>query len=295
MTELNNIVYLGPESSFSHICALEIAKLFPSNKLQSVASISGIKEFIKNNEDAFGVFPVENSLGGSVPETLDGILTQKEDIKVLLEFVLKIDHCLLSFGEKSKIQEVRAHYQAFNQCENYLNKNFPDCHKQEFPSNSAAIESLTKLNLNEQKTIASIGSLEAAKKFNIPVLEKQINDSSENYTRFWLIGRESSFNINQKSEQNLCSLAFRIPRDEPGGLMKVLETFASRQINLTKIESRPTKGRLCEYTFFIDFLAPIDWDFQKGQILNIVGSVCSYARFLGYYPVFPAGDNRFES
>lgn len=290
---LHNIFFLGPEGSYSHSCALKLKEIITQVSLEPLVSISAIKEAVACNKEAMGLFPVENSLGGSVTETLDGLLNQSEDTKVLLEYVMKIEHCLLGFGKKQELQEIRAHYQAFNQCEEYLKKNFSKFKRSEFPSNSAAVESLASLDSAQQNTYAAIGSMEAAKRFNVPIIENQINDSSENYTRFWLIGHKGPLSLINESKQYLCSLAFQIPRDEPGGLLKVLQVFASRSINLTKIESRPTKGRLCEYTFYIDFLAPDNWKEEGKEIIKNIQSICSLFRFLGHYSVFPHKDNRF--
>lgn len=294
----NNLIYslgfLGPEGSFSHICALEVAEQLGIQNLIPHQNISAIRHSLSVDELTFALMPLENSLGGSVPESLDGFLLAPSSVTVLLEKVLKIEHCLVGFSkELSTVKEVRAHFQAFAQCDNYLKKNFPGVSLHEMTSNSAAAKSLLDLSELERSSTLAICAKEAAEFYQLPILQPLINDSPDNVTRFWLLGK-TPLPSNVSNSQKLTSLAFRIPQDLPGGLMKVLATLANRKINLSKIESRPTKGRLCEYTFFIDFINPLNWPAIEETVLKEIQNNCSYLRFLGTYSVFPLGDLRFE-
>ncbi len=274
--------YLGPEGSYSHICAKKIAEVFALSPLIPYKTISEIYKALEQKEINFGLLPVENSLGGSVPETLDNLLFAPQSLQVRLEWVLMIEHCLIGFD--LNINEIRAHFQAFAQCDNYLNKYYANANKKEMSSNSSAALSL----LNEKENKAAICSKEAAELYKIPIIAEKINDFTENFTRFWLAGWE---NLPPKNNnQNLISLAFRIPQDLPGGLVRVLGPIAERGINLSKIESRPTKSRLCEYSFYIDLINSSKAD---QELLKELQSLCSYFKFLGNYPVWPLNDLRF--
>lgn len=275
--------YLGPEGSYSHICAKQIAKTFALNHLIAFKNIAEIYGAIAEKQINFGLLPVENSLGGSVPETLDYLLFAPQSLQVRLEWVLKIEHCLIGFDKK--IEEIRAHFQAFAQCEKFLQANYSQAQKKEMPSNSAAALSL----LTEKQNKAAICSQEAAELYNIPVLAHKINDFTENFTRFWLVGWEDLPKQNYH-KQNLISLAFRIPQNTPGGLVKVLNPIAQLNINLSKIESRPTKGRLCEYSFYIDL---INSEKVDQNLLENLQNLCAYFKFLGNYSVWPLEDLRF--
>ena len=294
------IAYLGPEGSFSHLCALKLSDcLIETPEFKAYSSILRLKEALSHKEVVFALFPLENSLGGSVPETLDALLSLPPNCQVELEWVLRIEHCLVGFGSDfSAITEIRAHFQAFAQCEAFLRHNFPQAKLSEWSSNSAAATSLLNLPEAEKIKTLAICSSEAANLYSIPVLRQTINDFPDNNTRFWLLSRldeQLNFKAPQGNSQSLTSLAFRIPQDEPGGLMRVLAILAARDINLSKIESRPTKGRLCEYTFFIDFINPANWTELKDTIIGEISSQSSYFRFLGSYPVLPLNDQRFNS
>jgi prephenate dehydratase len=313
---ISKLLYLGPAGSFSHICALEIVNFFeqtakdahsseikPLIKLEDFQlldfpSINSVREGIEessNNEKIFGLLPVENSLGGSVPETLDGLIKGSQSVEVRLEWVMHVEHCLVGFGNINDIKEIRAHYQAFAQCDDFLKKSFSNnFEKKEMTSNSAAALSLLDMKSdNNNKQIAAICSKEAAEMYKIPIIQKGINDSQNNYTRFWLISK-SPLRVEQSEKTNtLTSLAFRIPQNVPGGLMRVLDCLVKRNINLSKIESRPTKGKLCEYTFFIDFVNPANWSEIQEEVCEEVKNICSNFYFLGNYSVLPAGDFRF--
>ena len=290
------LYYLGPEGSFSHIVANQILNTIEQNySLEPVQSISDLFKHNFTSTQDLALIPIENSLGGSVGESFDKLLISPVDIEVKLEWVCLIEHYLIGFGKLTDINEIRAHYQAFAQCENFINNNWQglELNKKEMSSNSAAVKSL--LAENKAKNIAAIGAKEAAELYKIPIIEAKIHDFSDNQTRFWLIGySENKIKTKLPNYNYLNSLIFRIPQDEPGSLMKILNCLAKRKINLCKIESRPTKGRLCEYNFIIDFVSPNNWQNTRQIILEEIQSFCSYIRFLGNYPVLPLNDLRFD-
>jgi prephenate dehydratase len=285
-----SIAYLGPQGSFSYICASGLSKLLAIGPLKAYDNITLAIKALDVAEADFALLPIENSLGGSVPEALDGFIKSDQKNYIQLEWVLPIEHALLGFGSLGQVKEVRGHFQAFAQCKNFLEQ-LPEAKQKEMTSNSASIASLRELSLTEKLNTAAIGPAPSGELYDVPLIQSKINDSSDNFTRFWLIGKTSKAILT--NTQQLTSLAFRIPQDLPGGLLKVLSSLAARDINLSKIESRPTRGRLCEYTFFIDFVNPANWEEIKVQIMQEIAGSCSYLRVLGTYVVLPIGDLRF--
>lgn len=291
------LYYLGPAGSFSHIVANYILNELDdiNYSLEGVKTISDLFKHNFNNSHDLALIPIENSLGGSVGESLDKLLISPAPIEVKLEWVCLIEHYLIGLGNLADVQKIRGHYQAFAQCEEFINNNFGNSEliKEEMSSNSAAVKSLLE---DKSKNIAAIGAKEAAELYQIPIIQNKIHDSSANQTRFWLIGAsENQIKTKLPNYNYLNSLIFRIPQDEPGSLIKILNCLAKRKINLCKIESRPTKGRLCEYNFLIDFVSPENWQNIQELILEEIKSHCSYIRFLGNYPVWPAADLRFST
>ena len=215
------------------------------------------------------IVPVENSIEGSVTVTLD-TLWRLDALRIKHALVLPISHALLSNAQNfNQIQKVYSHPQALAQCQLWLAEFIPGA--QLIPANSTT-EALQYL---EDSSIAAISSPRAAELYKLPVLASPINDYPDNYTRFWVLGRsvgeignreaadESSIKSITKSAAKLIldaspsncthtSLAFSVPANMPGTLVKPLQVFASRGINLSRIESRPTKRSLGEYIFFMD-------------------------------------------
>jgi prephenate dehydratase len=282
------IAYLGPEGSFSHIALQNIANtLFEEPFLYvSMNSFTEAVNELRRGSVEYALLPIENSLGGSVPESLDQISSLDGSFQVQLEWVASIEHCLSGFQKDfSKVKEVRAHFQALAQCREFLKFNLPKAELKEMPSNSTAVKSLHGIT-----DALAICSLEAAELYNVPLIEKGINDLKDNFTRFWLVGTKS-IKLISSTGQKLTSIVFRIPLDEPGGLVRVLKVLSDKKINLTKIESRPTRGRLCEYSFFIDFI----YASEKKEIFDELKNVCAHFKHLGTYEIHPKLDLRFTS
>ena len=294
MTRL--IGYLGPEGSYSHNCLRKIQQALNIKSWQNkiCLTITDILEELSAGKINLALIPIENSLGGSVTESLDRLVSLPHKYQVLGEWVIQIQHCLLGFQAQPSV--IRAHYQSLAQCYYYLKQNHPNTLWQEMPSNSAAVQSL--LENNQDSKIAAIGSKEAASLYQVPILEEQINDSHNNFTRFWLLGSPSEESellqqiAEQASSQRLISLAFKLPQDKPGSLANILNLIAAQKINLCRIESRPTRHNLGEYIFFIDFLNQAA-QLQTGLLVNKLKESCQYFGFLGDYPVFTEKNLRF--
>jgi prephenate dehydratase len=208
---------------------------------------------------------VENSIEGSVVITLD-MLWQLDILQIQQALVLPIRHALLSRASTLEaIQTVHSHPQALAQCQEWLEKFLPSA--QLVPGNSTT-EALQYLD--EDYTAGVITSQRAAQLYNLPVLASAINDFPDNSTRFWVLGKQPS------PGGSHTSLAFSLPANVPGVLVKPLQVFASKGINMSRIESRPTKRSLGEYLFFID----IEANASQDSVQTALSELASYTEIL---------------
>ena len=241
-----SLAYLGPTGTNSETAALAYADwLFRDRQTQATLcpypSIALALQSVARGEIDRAVVPIENSIEGSVTVVLD-TLWQTNNLQVHRELTIPISHGLLSFAKSlTQLTTVYSHPQALAQCQKWLETYLPQV--QLIPTRST-IEGIKYLK--DDLTAAAVSAPRAAQLYQVPLLESDIKDSPDNCTRFWVIGREVS-----DSGSHL-SLAFSLPQNAPGALVKALEIFARRGINLSKIESRPTKRYLGEYIFFID-------------------------------------------
>ena len=249
-SRIRKLLFLGPRGSYSDFAKNMFINAFGLNCVSTnLKSISSIIRALKdeNSEDIVAVIPIENSIEGIVRETLDNLSSlKKEDFKIIAETTMKVEHALIGYAEKkSEIKIVRSHPQALAQCKRYLQDNFSDSLIEEATlSTSAGIRSL----LNADKSIAAIGSLECAEMYNIPVIEENINDEPNNQTRFILLGRF----LSPQTGNDKTSITFST-ENKAGALSKILTILDRYDINMSYIDSRPSKKELGEYVFYIDF------------------------------------------
>lgn len=254
------IAHLGPVGTYAESAALACADWLrqttgQSATLQPYPSIAQTIHAVAMGETDLAVVPVENSIEGSVTVTLD-TLWQFDTLRVQQALVLPIAHAFISCAKSlNQVQTVYSHPQALAQCQGWLEKFLPTV--QLIPANSTT-EALQYLADND--TIAAISSQRAAQLYNLPVLAYPINDHPDNCTRFWVLSLAAS------SGGSHTSLGFSLPANAPGALVTPLQIFADRQINLSRIESRPTKRSLGEYLFFIDVEADIHSDSLKSAL-----------------------------
>ncbi|MGK7896304.1 MAG: prephenate dehydratase [Xenococcus sp. (in: cyanobacteria)] len=241
-----SLAHLGPTGTYSETAALAYAAWLATNQNQEVVfapqpSIALALNAVADKECDYAVVPVENSIEGSVTTTLDS-LWQRSNLKILRGFTIPIAHMLLSRNNSlTEITTVYSHPQALGQCQQWLKTHLPQVKL--VPTNSTA-EAIKFPQQDLQ--VAAIASGRAAQLYKIPILKSKINDRPDNCTRFLVIGLENS------NQGNYISLAFSLPQNVPGALVKPLQIFATRNINLSKIESRPTKRSLGEYLFYLD-------------------------------------------
>lgn len=249
-SKIRKLLFLGPRGSYSDFAKNKFIDAFDLNCVSTnLKSISGIIKALKdeNNEDMAAVIPIENSIEGIVRETLDNLSSlKKEGFKIIAETTLNVEHALIGFcDKKSEIKVVRSHPQALAQCKRYLQANFADSLIEEATlSTSAAIRSLSK----EEPSIAAIGSVECARMYDIPVVEEKINDEENNQTRFIFLGKF----LAPQTCNDKTSITFST-ENKAGALSKILTILEENNINMSYIDSRPSKKELGEYVFYIDF------------------------------------------
>jgi prephenate dehydratase len=273
------IAYLGPTGTNSETAALAYANWLAQNKgkkaiLYPYPSIALAIRSVAQQETDLAVVPVENSIEGSVAMTLD-LLWQLEKIEILHGLILPIAHALLSCSSSlEQIKTVYSHPQALAQCQKWLERHLPSI--QLVPTNSTT-EALDYLK--DDLTAGAIASPRASELYQIPILRHQINDSPDNCTRFWILG------LNSTERGNHLSLAFSLPKNVPGALVKPLQVFAHKEINMSKIESRPTKRSLGEYIFFID----IEGNLNDPSIQTALAELSQYTeelKIFGNYDIW---------
>jgi prephenate dehydratase len=220
-----------------------------------------------------GVVPIENSIEGPVGVTLD-LLVHDYDLKIMREIIIPISHNLLINPDANlgDIQFVYSHIQALSQCRKFTETLGVVVNST--PSTSAAAEMV-----KGKKNSGAIGTRRAAEIYGLKIEVKDIQDYKNNVTRFVVIDK----NDHERTGNDKTSIAFSIPEDKPGGLYEILGVFADNNINLTKIESRPSKEKLGSYIFFVDFEGHRT-DKLIGYILNTIRSKVGYIKVLGSYP-----------
>jgi prephenate dehydratase len=257
------LAHLGPTGTYAESAAIAWAMHLKHQTEEEIsllpcASIVQTLRMAAEQQADFAVVPVENSIEGSVTVTLD-TLWQLDALRVQQALVLPISHALLSCAQNlQQVQTVYSHPQALAQCQGWLEKNLPTV--QLIPANSTT-EALQFLS--ENQTVAAIASQRAAELYNLPVLAHPINDHPDNCTRFWVLS------LKPLSVGSHTSLAFSLPANVPGALVKPLQIFAKRGINLSRIESRPTKRSLGEYLFFIDLESSLQFDSVQSVLTEL--------------------------
>lgn len=267
-----NIAVLGPDGSFTGLAAEKYIKdkKLGNAKLSYKKTIYDIFELVKNNEAELAIAPLENSLSGTVVETLDRL--NDSDLKITDEIILPIHHCLITLNDTKKIEKVISHPQAIAQCSNFLHKNYPNVEYDVTLSTSEAIQKIKGLT-----NAAAVAQKETALKNGLRIISENIEDSELNMTRFIVVSKHEC-----KEIKNPKTTVIIIPnKDMPGLLYSLLGEFANRGINLTKIESRPSRVKIGEYIFFIDFTG----DIQDENIKECITALKNKAdvKILGTY------------
>lgn len=265
--------FLGPAGTFSEeaLLSLEIEDLEPIPCL----TIDEVFEAVERGKADAGIVPIENSVEGSVPATLDALAFDTQ-LEIQGEVVLDIHHSLVVAPgtPTGAVTQVFAHPQASGQCRRWLARNLPGRVVVAANSNAEAVQRCL-----EVPNSAAIGPAHAADLYGAEVLERNVEDYAGNQTRFVVIGR----GLRARSGTDKTSLALFLKADKAGALLMILSEFAYAEINLTKIQSRPTKRQLGDYMFFMDFEGHVE-DQHVRTALDCLRLKLREVKVLGSYP-----------
>ena len=265
------VAYLGPEASFSHIAAKnkfgESVKYSPHNDIPAV-----FRAVVKGHVD-YGIVPIENSSEGGVNDTID--MFHSTDAKIMAEVYQHIQHNLLSKSNKNAIKKVYSKLTVFGQCKNWLLGNLPGAELIETVSTTRAAEIAA-----QEENSAAIASSLSGEKYGLPILYSSIEDNEKNVTRFFILTAD----IAPKSSAGEYKTSIMVSlKDHIGALHDMLIPFKTYNINLTRIESRPSRQKVWEYFFFIDFEGYSEDDNPK-QCLKTLAESVKEVKILGSYP-----------
>ncbi len=264
------IAYLGPEFTFTHLASMK--KFGSSVDYSSCNTITAVFDEVQKGRADYGVVPIENSVEGAVNHTLDMFIDS--NLKICSEVYLEISHSLLSKeSDKIKIKKVYSKDQVFGQCRLWLEEHLPNVTLIEAASTAKAAGLSA-----EKKGAACIASELAAKTYGLKVLYKSIEDSAHNVTRFLVIGRTEA----KPTRRDKTSIMFSL-KDRVGALHDILIPFKRYGINLTKIESRPSKVKAWKYYFFVD-MEGHHLNKKVSKALSILKNSTTYLKILGSYP-----------
>jgi len=265
------VAYLGPEGTFTHMAAKRQFGL--SARTVPVGTIAGVFSEVERGHTHFGVVPVENSTEGVVNHTLDTFV--ESGLRISAEILVPVSHCLMGTPglELSQIDRVYSHPQAHAQCRQWLSSNLPRAALVEAPSTAEAAQRAAG-----DPHSAAIASEMAARLHGLEILRQRIEDLPGNVTRFLVIGHQQA----EPTGQDRTSILFST-RDEPGSLYRVLGAIAKHGLNLTRIESRPSRRRAWAYVFFAD-LDGHQRDPALIDALAVAQQHCEMLKVLGSYP-----------
>jgi prephenate dehydratase len=271
------ICYLGPQGTFSEKALLIYIKDIKKCDIEEVSSIPDIISRLSSNACDEAIVPIENSIEGSVNVTLDMLINDAEDLMIKREIIIPISHCLIACDliDLNNIRYIISHPQALAQCRQFIKENM-------FKARLITAESTAKavLEAKYKDAAAAIGNERSAEIYEMKILARDIQDIKENYTRFIVLShKDSEITGNDKT-----SLVFSVS-NTPGSLYKVLGVFADENINMTKIESRPSRRKFGEYVFWVD-IEGHRCDNHIITVLNKLNGKTDFLKILGSYPKF---------
>jgi prephenate dehydratase len=271
------IAFQGEHGAFSD----EASRKFVKGPVTTIAcnSFDSLFDKVEKRQADFGAIPIENSLIGSIHLNYDLLL--KRNLKVIGETQLRIVHCLIVHPRTTikKITKAYSHPAALDQCREFFKKH-PDISSVPYYDTAGAVKMLSE---SEATDIAAIASPYAARLYGMKVARKSIEDKKNNFTRFLLLARAAK-DFRGKAKT---SIVFSL-KNEPGSLFKALSVFALREIDLTKIESRPSRKKAWEYYFYLDFKGSVK-DARVKHALDHLGEIADFVKILGSYPLHVNG------
>lgn len=272
MQKPQRVAYLGPEGTFSQMAGQEF--LGQANEFVPLNSLGAVFDAVQRRECDLGVVPIENSLNGTVGQSLDSFASH--EVFVQAEWFSRIALSLLSRESGLKdINTVYSHPQPLGQCAAWLRVNLPQAAQVSLGSTAAAADRVVG-----EAGSGSIGDARLALRLGLNVLARNIEDLPDNWTRFFIIGHSPLQDASRRVDKS--SIMFGV-RDEPGSLSKVLDTLAEYGVNMSKLESRPMRGARWKYIFFADLDCDISSP-KHAPALEAMSRHCLFARGLGTYP-----------
>jgi len=266
----SRVAFFGQPGTFTHLAAL--TKFGSSVEYIPTRDIRDVFLAVSRGRADYGLVPIENSTEGGVNQSID--MFAETRLKIASEIYLPIHHHLLS---KSPLKDIRVVYsfgQPFAQCRNWLLGHLGTADRREVPSTAAAAEKAA-----QEPGAAAIAGALAAEIYNVPIVVENIEDSPDNITRFFVVAERMA----ERTGHDKTSLVLSI-KDEPGALLRLLKPFERHKINLTRIESRPSKRRAWEYNFFLDLEGHSEDEAVKQTLTDLEGQV-KHLEVLGSYPM----------
>jgi chorismate mutase/prephenate dehydratase len=264
------VAYFGPKATFTHLAALR--QFGGSATFVPVESIKDVFQEVERGRAEYGVVPIENSTEGVVNHTLD--LFVDSPLKIAGEVLQEVSHHLMNrSGKMDDVKCVYSHPHAIAQCRTWLDNNLPNVPVREMSSTARAAEACL-----EDPSAAAIASELAVRLYGLKILHQRIEDNINNYTRFLVISRKGL----GPTGRDKTSVLFTVP-DKVGALYDILQPFSARKINLTKIESRPSKKKAWEYIFFVDMEGHMEEEKVRAVLADLKNQ-CLFLKVLGSYP-----------
>ncbi len=265
------IAYLGPEATYTHQAA--IRQFGVSLDYRSMKTIPDVFAEVDSGAADYGVIPIENSTEGAVFHSMDMLV--ESDLRICSQVYLAIEHCLISQSPVGKIREVRSKDQALGQCREWLHRHLPDVPTMDVVSTAEAVRVA-----GEQPGVAAVASSLSAQHYGVPIQARGIQDRDDNVTRFLVIGKTRAKPLGEGRDKTSLVISLQ---DEPGALEKALRAFGARGINLSKIESRPSRKKAWDYYFFIDLIGHYEDELVQAA-LEELETHCPLIKWLGSYP-----------
>ena len=265
------IGYLGPEATYTHQAA--IRNFGVSLDYRAIKTIPDVFAEVESGSADYGVVPIENSTEGAVFHSMDMLV--ESDLHICSQVYLPIEHCLISQSPLDQITEVRSKDQALGQCRDWLRTKLPNANLVDVVSTAEAVCTAKK-----DAAVAAVASELSAQRYDVPIQARSIQDKDDNVTRFLVIGKTRAKPLGDGRDKTSLVISLN---DEPGALEKTLRPFASRGINLSKIESRPSRKKAWDYLFFIDFIGHYEDELTQAALAELEEH-CSFVKWLGSYP-----------
>lgn len=265
------IAYLGPEATYTHQAA--ISNFGVSLEYRAMKTIPDVFAEVESGSADYGVVPIENSTEGAVFHSMDMLV--ESGLHICSQVYLPIEHCLISQSPLDQITEVRSKDQALGQCREWLRSNVPNADLIDVVSTAEAVRTA-----KATEGVAAVASALSAQRYDVKIQARGIQDRDDNVTRFLVVGKTRAKPLGDGRDKTSLVLSLR---DECGALEKTLHAFATRGLNLSKIESRPSRKKAWDYYFFIDLIGHYEDAIVQNALADLEGH-CPFVKWLGSYP-----------